>query len=88
MFSNIVPNHTLKLFPGANHNFIGKYEEIVQAILEYFEEHEKNAYEKGTLSIIFLNFHFILMKCVSKTNGTEHWFGHSTLDRCGRCQEL
>ncbi|KAJ8658268.1 hypothetical protein O0I10_005951 [Lichtheimia ornata] len=47
MFSNIVPNHTLKLFPGANHNFIGKYEEVVQAILEYFEEHEKNAFEKA-----------------------------------------
>lgn len=54
MFSNIVPNHTLKLFPGANHNFIGKYEEVVQAILEYFEEHEKNAFEKGKLRMIYI----------------------------------
>ncbi|KAI8142399.1 Alpha/Beta hydrolase protein, partial [Fennellomyces sp. T-0311] len=47
MFSNIISNHQLKLIPGANHNFIGQYEEVVQAILEYFAEHEKNAFEKG-----------------------------------------
>ena len=47
MFSNLIANHTLKLIPGANHNYIGQYEEIVDAILEYFAEHEKNAFEKG-----------------------------------------
>ena len=47
MFSNLIANHTLKLIPGANHNYIGQYEEIVDAVLEYFAEHEKNAFEKG-----------------------------------------
>ncbi|CAO3644320.1 unnamed protein product [Cunninghamella blakesleeana] len=46
LFANNVPTHTLKLIPGANHNFIGKTNELMTAILDYFEEHEKNAYIK------------------------------------------
>lgn len=35
------------MIPEANHNFIGKSEELMKAILDYFEEHEKNAYIKA-----------------------------------------
>lgn len=48
MFANAIPNHTLRLIPDADHNFKGKYEEIVNVILEYFATHEKDAFEKGT----------------------------------------
>ncbi|KAI9317668.1 protein-tyrosine phosphatase-like protein [Dichotomocladium elegans] len=47
MFANAVPNHTLRLFPDANHNFTGRYEELVQAILAYFEKHENDSFEKA-----------------------------------------
>ncbi|KAL1928938.1 hypothetical protein VTP01DRAFT_1997 [Rhizomucor pusillus] len=47
MFANAIPNHTLRLIPDADHNFKGKYEEVVNVILEYFELHEKDAFEKA-----------------------------------------
>lgn len=47
MFANVIPNHTLKLIPDADHNFKGKYEVVVEAILEYFAKHENDPYEKG-----------------------------------------
>lgn len=47
MFANAISNHTLRLIPEADHNFIGMYEVIVQVILDYFATHEENAFEKG-----------------------------------------
>lgn len=51
MFANAIPNHTLRLIPDADHNFKGKYEEVVNVILEYFELHEKDAFEKGNTNV-------------------------------------
>ena len=53
MFANAISNHQLKLISGASHNFTGQYEEIVDAILEYFAEHERNAHEKGNFEFFF-----------------------------------
>jgi len=43
MYSNIIPTHTLKLFPKADHNFTGCYQELVETILRYFKWHENEA---------------------------------------------
>ncbi|CAO3674778.1 unnamed protein product [Umbelopsis vinacea] len=43
MYSNIIPTHTLKLFPDADHNFKGCYEELVETVLRYFKAHENEA---------------------------------------------
>jgi hypothetical protein len=47
LFANQIPTHTLKLVPGADHNFTGKSEELVEIILNYFEQHEKDAFVKA-----------------------------------------
>lgn len=43
MYSNIIPTHTLKLFPTADHNFKGCYQELVDTILRYFKVQENEA---------------------------------------------
>jgi hypothetical protein len=47
MFANAVPNHTLLLFDGADHNFKGKYRELVQAVIEFFARHDQGGYSKA-----------------------------------------
>ncbi|KAI8084984.1 ectomycorrhiza-regulated esterase, partial [Halteromyces radiatus] len=41
LFANKISTHTLRLIPDADHNFTGKTEELVDIILDYFEQHEK-----------------------------------------------
>ncbi|KAG1057253.1 hypothetical protein G6F46_010801 [Rhizopus delemar] len=47
MFANKIPNHTLVLLPEGDHNFKGQYEQVVKAIVSFFEKHEKNDYRKA-----------------------------------------
>ncbi|RUS15872.1 protein-tyrosine phosphatase-like protein [Endogone sp. FLAS-F59071] len=36
-YANIIPIHTLQLFPGADHNYQGHYEELVSVVSRYFD---------------------------------------------------
>ncbi|KAF7728142.1 hypothetical protein EC973_006657 [Apophysomyces ossiformis] len=45
MYANQIPNHTLYLIPDADHTFKGKFEELVDKVVGYFEKH-KNPYER------------------------------------------
>ncbi|CAO3645764.1 unnamed protein product [Cunninghamella blakesleeana] len=47
-YANAIPNHTLELIHGADHNFKGHFEEIVKAIIDHLMKHEKDSYEKAT----------------------------------------
>lgn len=47
MYANKVPNHTLFLMPGADHNYTGKINEVTKVVLEFFERHERNNYQRA-----------------------------------------
>ncbi|CAO3689494.1 unnamed protein product [Umbelopsis ramanniana] len=51
IYSNIIPTHTLKLFPKADHNFKGCYQELVDTILRYFKVHENEAARAWSLGL-------------------------------------
>lgn len=48
MFANAIPNHTLEIIHGADHNFKGHFEEIVKVIVDYLMKHENDSFEKAT----------------------------------------
>ena len=39
-FANCIPNHTLHLLEGADHNYQGMHEPLVDIILNYFSDQE------------------------------------------------
>ncbi|KAI8984742.1 protein-tyrosine phosphatase-like protein [Mycotypha africana] len=47
MFANRIPNHTLSLIEGADHNFRGKFEELTVVVLDFFQKHEHNQYQRA-----------------------------------------
>jgi hypothetical protein len=46
MFANKIPNHTLALIPEGDHNFKGHFEEVVEAITNFFAKHENDDYKR------------------------------------------
>lgn len=48
-YSNKIPNHTLTLIPNADHEFTEQQPILVQSILDHFEKHERDAYQKALL---------------------------------------
>ncbi|RCI04710.1 hypothetical protein CU098_004966 [Rhizopus stolonifer] len=47
MYSNKIPNHTLVLLPEGDHNFKGRFEQVVKVIVDFFAKHEQDCYRKA-----------------------------------------
>lgn len=47
MYSNKISNHTLTLVPGADHYFTNQHENLINIIADYFETHQRDAYQKA-----------------------------------------
>ncbi|KAI8988774.1 tyrosine phosphatase family-domain-containing protein [Pilobolus umbonatus] len=47
MIANKIPNHTLVLLPEADHNFKGKFEEVVEAACLFLSKHEHDNHRRA-----------------------------------------
>ncbi|RIA93218.1 tyrosine phosphatase family-domain-containing protein [Glomus cerebriforme] len=61
-YANLIPNHTLKLIPGANHNYNRKHKELIEIINKYFSNefqsmkfNEKYLYINGVPRYILID---------------------------------
>ncbi|PKY42475.1 alpha/beta-hydrolase [Rhizophagus irregularis] len=62
IFANLIPNHTLKLLPGVNHNYSNKHNELIKIIINYFSNksqskrfNEKYLYVNSISRYIFID---------------------------------
>ncbi|KAI8987640.1 protein-tyrosine phosphatase-like protein [Mycotypha africana] len=46
-YANSISNHTLTLIPDADHEFTGQQNALITTIVEHFEQHERDAYQKA-----------------------------------------
>ncbi|CAO0802452.1 unnamed protein product [Mucor circinelloides] len=49
IYSNKISNHTLTLVPDADHQFTNQHEFLIDTIIEHFDKHSKDAYQKTML---------------------------------------
>lgn len=49
MYANKISNHTLTLVPDADHQFTNQHDVLISTIIDHFDTHTKDAYQKALL---------------------------------------